>query len=35
MAIARSATTSDKAAEMLRDALTHRIRARAGDPDND
>jgi Tetracyclin repressor-like, C-terminal domain len=35
MAMARPATTSDKAAEMLRDALTHRIRAHAGDADND
>jgi AcrR family transcriptional regulator len=36
MAIARSATTSDKAANMLRDALTGRIRVpRAGGPDGD
>ena len=35
LAIARSATTSDKAATMLRDALAHRIRSRAGEPDND
>ncbi len=34
MAIARSATTSDTAASMLRDALTHRIRAHASGPDN-
>jgi AcrR family transcriptional regulator len=35
MAIARSATTSSKAAKMLRDALTHRIRAQAGKPDSE
>jgi hypothetical protein len=35
MAIARSATSSDKAAKMLPDALCHRIRAQAGEPDSD
>jgi AcrR family transcriptional regulator len=35
MAIARSATTSDKAAKMLRDGLVHRIRVHASPPDND
>jgi AcrR family transcriptional regulator len=33
MAITRSATTSDKARQMLRDALDSRIRAHAGQPD--
>jgi AcrR family transcriptional regulator len=35
MAIARSATTSDKAAKMLRDALARRIRADAGYADTE
>ena len=34
MAIARSATTSDKAARMLQDALINSVRAHVGEPDN-
>lgn len=35
MAIARSATTSDKVARMLRDVLASRISEHAGEPDRD
>lgn len=35
MAITRSATTSDRAARMLQDALENSIRSHAGEPDND
>jgi AcrR family transcriptional regulator len=35
MAIARSATTSDRAARMLRDALADDVRSRTSEPDND
>lgn len=35
MAIARSATTSDKAAQMLREALARGIDAHLGEPDHD